>query len=83
LVGLLAVATISTRSASSSRGERSSTIPAISTWSLASATITAGGASAEAPSASASARRTSGEGSSSDMTIAPSAAMRSSDDRSE
>jgi hypothetical protein len=55
----------------------------MSGWSLINACITAAGACALDASASASAWRTSGEGSSSSMIIAPSAAARSSAERSE
>ena len=77
------VATASTRSASTNSGESASTGAAMSGWSAASASTMAGGALGLAASASASARRTSGEGSSSSISIAPSAAPRSSGERSE
>ena len=56
---------------------------AICGWSAASAMTMAGGALGLAASASASARRTSGDGSSSSISMAPSAAPRSSAERSE
>jgi len=75
--------TASTRSASTSSGEYSSTQLATSGWSAASPRITGGGASSLNASALASAARTSGDGSSSCMMSAPSAAARSSGERSE
>jgi hypothetical protein len=75
--------TKSTRSVSTSRGERDITHAAISSWSDASARITAGGEFSSSASASAMDCRTIGDGSSSCMISAPSAAARSSYERSE
>ena len=81
--GGLPVATASTRSASTSNVEYSSTQVATSGWSAASPRMTAGGAFSLNASARASSARTSGDGSSSSMISAPSAAARSSGERSE
>src|SRR5208282_4268495 len=72
------VATASTRSASTNSGDNAYTGAAICGWSAASATTMAGGALGLAASASANARRTIGDASSSSISIAPSAAAESS-----
>ncbi len=79
----LPVATMSTRSASIRSGECSSTGSAIDAWSSDSACTMAAGASALRANTSAMAWRTNGEVSSSCIRSAPSAAARSSSDKSE
>ena len=79
----LPVATMSTRSASIRSGECSSTGSATEGWSSDSACTMAAGASALRANTSAIAWRTSGDGSSSSISSAPSAAARSSSERSE
>ena len=77
----LPVATMSTRSASIRSGECSRTGSATEGWSSDSACTIAAGASALRAKTSAMAWRTSGDGSSSSISSAPSAAARSSSDK--
>ena len=77
------VATMSTRSASISSGECSRIGSATEAWSVASARTIAGGASVVWAKTFAIASRTSGDGSSSSISSAPSVAAKSSEDISE
>jgi hypothetical protein len=82
-ISLLPVATMSTRSASINSGENSRMGSATEGWSSESACTIAAGASWLRENTSAMACRTSGEASSSSISSAPSAAARSSSERSE